>query len=231
MKWFIFRSGLILILLLLSLNAFAVSPPGDTVEGDTLTGEENTTTRKSRYERQSERYIRTWNSLIPDYSKIQIAGGMGVVSVGVGWDYGRKKQWETDFFIGILPRFSAQAASMTFTLKQNYIPWRYSFGGKWALEPLTTGMYINKLTSRNFWGREPEKYGSSYYRFSTNTRFSIFVGQRLTLGLSDRFPHRSISFFYEFSTCDLYLISAFSNKSLGIDDILVLSLGLKFQFL
>lgn len=231
MKWLISRSGLTLLLLFMGLNVFAVSPPGETVERNTMTEDENAKTHKSRYEKQSERYIRTWNSLIPSYSKIQFAGGMGVVSVGVGWDYGRKNQWETDFLIGVLPKFSGESASLTFTLKQNYIPWRHSFGGKWTLEPLTTGIYINKLTSRNFWGREPEKYGSSYYRFSTNTRASIFVGQRLTLGLSDRFPHRAISFFYEFSTCDLYLISAFSNKSIGLDDILVLSLGLKFQFL
>ena len=186
---------------------------------------------KTRMDKRRESYISHWNRLIPRYSKIQLAGGMGVVSVGVGWDYGRKKQWETDIMLGILPRFSGKNASATFTLKQNYIPWKIPLSGLLTLEPLETGLYLNKLTSRNFWAREPEKYNGPYYRFATNTRFSIFLGQRLTFNLKGRYGERSLSVFYEFSSNDLYIVSAFTNRTLQLDDILVLSFGVKFQFL
>ena len=185
----------------------------------------------SRLAERQDRYRQRWQRLIPRYSKIQFAGGMGVISAGVGWDYGKKKQWETDLFIGFVPKFSADKATGSFTIKQNYIPWRVGLGGRWSLEPLTTGLYANKLTSRNFWGREPEKYGGPYYRFATNTRFSIFAGQRITYNLGHRHRRQAITAFYEFSSNDLYLVSAFTNSSLDLDDILVLSFGVKFQFL
>lgn len=183
----------------------------------------------SRYDRHLEKYILRWNKLIPDYSKLQFAGGMGVLSLGFGWDYGRHRQWETDILFGYLPRFSGDRGCGTFTLKQNYIPWKIPLGGRWSLEPLETGLYMNKLMSRDFWTREPDKYGGPYYRFATNLRFSAFLGQRVTVQLGKQALHRSLTFFYEFSSNDLYIISAFTNRTLKLDDILVLSFGVKFQ--
>jgi hypothetical protein len=40
---------------------------------------------------------------------------------------------------------------------------------------------------------------------------------------------KSITAFYEISTCDLYVVSAFNNSYLKPDDYLRLSFGLKFQ--
>lgn len=231
MRWLIFKAFILLLFSTGMKDAQANSPEKETGKTPLYEESESDHTRISRRERTAEKYRSNWNSLIPHYTKLQFAGGMGVVSAGIGWDYGKTKQWETDFFVGILPRFSGSRASATITFKQNYIPWRVSLGGNWSMEPLETGIYLNKLTSRNFWGREPEKYNGPYYKFSTNLRVSAFVGQRFTLGLSDRHRRKSITAFYELSTNDLYLISALSNKAIKTYDILVLSLGLKFQFL
>ena len=38
----------------------------------------------------------------PTHVKMQYAGGMGVLSTGVGWDYGKRRQWETDVLLGYL---------------------------------------------------------------------------------------------------------------------------------
>ncbi|MCS2917690.1 hypothetical protein NXW71_04920 [Parabacteroides merdae] len=43
--------------------------------------------------------------------------------------------------------------------------------------------------------------------------------------------HKSISFFYELSTCDLYLINKIGNGYLKPKDYLSLSFGLKLQIL
>lgn len=40
---------------------------------------------------------------------------------------------------------------------------------------------------------------------------------------------RHVSLFYELSTCELYLISKVTNKSLSMRDILRLSFGVKVQ--
>lgn len=193
---------------------------------------ENPTDSIDAYNREAK-YKMKWRKLTPRYVKTQVAGGMGLVSMGFGWDFGKSKQWETDMMIGYIPKFSANRGALAFTLKQNYIPWKVPLSERFILEPLETGLYMNKVVGENFWSVEPEKYDGPYYKFATSIRFSVFFGQRIKMFIFAKDPHwKSISLFYELSTNDLYLISYAGNtKSLSLGDILVLSFGLKLQIL
>ena len=184
----------------------------------------------SPYKKRVANYQQFWESLIPTYSKIQYAGGMGLINLGVGWSYGKNLQWETDAFLGFLPRYSSNKSKITMTLKQNFIPWRKELNQRLTFEPLTCGLYFNTVFSNEFWTKEPDRYPKGYYGFSTRVRTHIFVGQRLRFNIPDkkRFFSRSITAFYEISTCDLYVASAFTNH-LNPDDYLRLSFGLKFD--
>ncbi len=187
---------------------------------------------QDRHEQMIERYKRGWNKLIPRYNKIQFAGSMGLLSLGVGWDYGKKKQWETDLFLGYLPKFAGKEGHMTITLKENYIPWKINLPkNRWVLEPFTASLYINKIWGDEFWTKEPDKYPTKYYNVATNLRFNLAFGQRIQFNFKPFGLSRHIDFFYEFGTNDLYIISYFTNKYLHLGDIFNLSLGLKFQFL
>lgn len=84
---------------------------------------QHTSSPHNRYDKRVHRYRKHWEKLIPTYSKLQFAGNMGLLSVGTGWDYGKRDQWETDIFLGFLPKYQSDKAKLTFTLKQNYIPW------------------------------------------------------------------------------------------------------------
>ncbi len=79
--------------------------------------------QENRYDRRVHRYRRHWEALIPTHTKIQFAGNMGLLSFGTGWDYGRRNQWETDVFFGVLPKYDSKRTKLTFTVKQNYLPW------------------------------------------------------------------------------------------------------------
>ena len=184
----------------------------------------------SPYKKRVATYQQFWESLIPTYSKIQYAGGMGLVNIGFGWSYGKNQQWETDVFIGFIPRYSSDNSKFTMTLKQNFIPWEKEIGNRFTFEPLTCGLYFNTVFSDEFWTKEPDRYPKGYYGFSTRVRTHVFVGQRLRFNIPDkkRFFSRSITAFYEISTCDLYVASAFTNH-LHPDDYLRLSFGLKFD--
>lgn len=209
--------------LMLALVGFAADIAATPFEPDTL----------SAYELRMRRRNAMWNRLIPDYAKIQTTGGMGLISVGPGWSYGRNRQWETDLLLGIIPRHSSKSAKMTLTLKEGFNPWRIgSSGGRLSFEPLSTGLYINMVMGSDFWMSDPDKYPQGYYWFSTRMRFHIFLGQRLTYNI----PHHkrvfcsSVTAFYELSTCDLYVIQAVKNSYLGPRDWMRLSFGLKFCF-
>lgn len=188
----------------------------------------------SKYDRRIHRYRRGWEALIPTHVKLQYAGNMGMFSVGPGWDYGKRNQWETDLYIGFLPKFQSHENKLTMTLKQNYIPWSLRIKeSAFSAEPLTCGLYVNTVFGDEFWVSEPARYPKGYYGFSSKIRFHIFLGQRLTFDIDRkrRFMAKQVTVFYEISTCDLYLISAVTNKYLKPRDYLSLSFGVKMQLL
>lgn len=186
------------------------------------------------YDRRVRRYRRHWAALIPTHTKLQFAGNMGLLSFGFGWDYGKRNQWETDLLFGFVPKYESDKAKATFTLKQNYIPWSLQIKeSRFSAEPLACGLYFNTVFGDEFWVSEPERYPKGYYGFSSKVRIHIFLGQRLTYDIDPkrRFTAKALTLFYELSTCDLYLISAATNRYLRPRDYLSLSFGVKIQLL
>lgn len=177
------------------------------------------------------KYEYAWSRLVPKHAKIHYAGSMGFLSAGLGWDYGKRRNWETDLYIGYLPKFESTKNELTFTIKELYSPFRMPIRGNWNFEPLTVGFFGTWTTGEHLWGRLPEEYPKKYYYFTTAFRMNICVGERLTYNFDKKARIKALAFFYEFNTNDLYLTSTFDNANLGLSDILKLSFGMKIQFL
>ena len=189
-----------------------------------------TTDRQIRKEKKEERIRNQWARLIPKQNKLQFAGSMGMFSGSVGWYYGKKNQWETDLFLGFIPKMNRQDGHVTVTLKETYTPWRIKLNDDFSYEPLTTGIYVNKIFGEYFWNKLPERYPEGYYFWATNTRFNVFLGQAITFKLNKSpLLGKELSFYYEFSTNDLYLISAIGNQTIKAWDIIGLSLGIRYR--
>lgn len=241
----IMRLSVINILLLLSvLTARAVVPVDSLSVADSLKyfsydsiaerGVYVHNTEMSEYDRRVRKYRKHWQGLIPTQAVIQNAGNMGVLSAGIGWNYGRHSQWETQLLFGYLPKYKSGRGKLTMTLKQNYIPWSIYLKDGWSLEPLSCGLYFNTVFGSEFWSRQPARYPDKYYEFlSTKLRANICLGQRVTkiIPHNKRKKIKSITAFYEISTCDLYIRSMFLDDYLSVWDILGLSIGIKVQML
>lgn len=188
--------------------------------------------KRTGYDNRVHRFRKNWERIIPTHAKIQYAGNMGLLSFGTGWDYGKRNQWETDILLGFIPKYSSKKTKVTMTLKQNYMPWSINIGKGFSTEPLACGLYLNTVFGDQFWVNEPDRYPKGYYGFSSKVRIHIYMGQRLTYDIDPqrRFLAKSVTFFYEISTCDLYLVSAVQNSYLRPRDYLSLSFGLKFQY-
>ena len=218
MNWSTFKYALCAGLMLLLFS------PGSFAQQDSIV-------KPNKYDKRIHRYRGHWEKLIPTHTKVQFAGNMGLLSFGTGWDYGKKNQWETDVFLGFIPKYDSKRTKVTMTLKQNYMPWSLNLGRGFSTEPLTCGIYFYTVFGNEFWVHEPDRYPKGYYGFSSKIRSHIFLGQRLTYDIDPqrRYTAKSITFFYELSTCDLYLISAATNSYLRPRDYLSLSFGLKLQ--
>ena len=188
----------------------------------------------SRYERRMKRYSSVWQSLQPSQFIMQNAGNMGLLSFGLGWNYGKRNQWETHLLFGWIPKYKGHSVRMTMTLKETYIPWNKRLGEEWRLEPLTVGLYANTVFGKAFWRSQPSRYPDKYYQFlSTRVRLNVFLGQRITVIVPNnkRKFVKSMTAFYELSTCDLYIRCMFQDSSVKLKDIVGLSLGLKMQIM
>lgn len=229
MSWFHskYRLRTSILILLVSFPCFVLA----ICQSDTLPSDTSRSISYSRYDQRTHRMRKNWERIIPTHSKIQFAGNMGLLSLGTGWDYGKHNQWETDVLLGFIPKYSSKRTKATMTVKQNYMPWNIDLGKRFSAEPFTCGLYLNTVFGNEFWTSEPERYPRGYYGFSSKMRIHIYMGQRLTYHIDPRrrFLAKSVTFFYEVSTCDLYLISAATNRYLRPRDYLSLSFGLKFQ--
>ena len=194
------------------------------------------------YRHRVERLQNRWASLIPNQFVIQNAGNMGVLSVGTGWGYGHG-HWETHLFFGYIPKRQSTRGKLTMTLKENYIPWNLLLSAPqnesddflkrgWTLNPLTASIYVNTVYGHEFWKSQPGRYPDKYYEFmSTKFRLNVAFGQRITWEIprNRRKYAKSISLFYEVSSCDLYIRAKFQDSSIPLKDIIGLSLGVKLQ--
>jgi len=169
-----------------------------------------------------------WMNLMPNFFVVNFYGGMGTVSCGFGWQYGKKRNWETSIFAGFIAKYHSNKPKLTFTLKQAYIPWKITINNKLSVEPIFGSIYLNTILGRDFWVKDPDRYPKGYYSIPTKIRAHIGCGQRINISLN-RLKHKELSIYYEITSCDMYIITAVQNDYVNIKDIISIAFGFKLQ--
>ncbi|QNP53329.1 hypothetical protein H9L05_06865 [Hymenobacter qilianensis] len=171
---------------------------------------------------------------VPKHAVLQAAGGIGMVSGGVGYSVFRQRL-DVDVLAGYVPqRYAGTKALGIFTLKTTYTPYTIPLrNAAWCLHPFSFGGLVNYTPSRTLNRSRDEKYYDGYYWWSSTIRFGAFVGGRVARGLkpAGSGQPRMVSLYYELGTNDLYVVSKATNLSgLKVTDILTLGVGGKFTF-
>lgn len=217
---------------------------------NTLSAPSDGMSRDSVFSRSYDDFVyrshERWLQLIPNLGTLQYAGNIGFCSVGIGWDYGKHDRWETHLLWGYLPRWHSKQWNITFTIKENLVPWNLPLGkardldnpdclahhSHFTFQPAVFTFFVNSIFDDEFWTEEPDRYPGSYYRFSSRIRFSIGLGQRVSFHIphEKRRHYDRISLYYELSACDLHLISDIPHKRVTTGDILRLGIGMQYKF-
>jgi hypothetical protein len=202
-------------LLLAAVTAHAATPP------DTLAAKPATGTRPER----------PWYR--PKHLALQTGGGLGMVAAGAGYEFA-KNRLETDVLIGYVPKHYAGSTLSLASLKFMYSPFRLPLGEKFQLVPLTVGAYFS-YTHGTINDELKGQYSSDYYWFSTDTRYGLLAGSRITFlgpAVAATGQPRKLSFYYELGSNDLYMASYISNRNggLSVGQLLTLALGVKADF-
>lgn len=188
------------------------------------------TTATPQYLRRVGRIQRGWNAIVPNLSIFQYAGGIGMLSIGTGWDYGRRDQWETYLMLGYTPRHNTPDEYFTLSLKETYTPWSIPLWRDARLAPLFVSLTVSTLLNGEFWVKNPDRYPSGYYSFSSKIRFHIGLGQKIRFSNLQNRSHwfKDIAFYYEVSSSDMYIFQKIRNKSIPLGDIICLAVGIQY---
>ena len=163
----------------------------------------------------------------PFFLTLHLAGGTGLVAVGGGVRVARERL-EPEVLVGYLPRrLSGTKALAIFTLKATYLPWKTELGhSRWQAQPLTLGARVSYTTGQQFFltGAGSGRYRPGYYWWSSAVRLGLLAGSRLSYRPAGG-PRTSL--YSELSTNDLHLVSALTNHTLRLPEILTLGGGVK----
>lgn len=163
--------------------------------------------------------------LLPDYVKLQYAGGIGFLSAGVGYTF-VDHRIDVSLFYGYVPTWftvdDLHSVSLQFTAKLI----RIKVSENIELLPLNIGWYLHHTFGSEYWVKLPDNYPKEYYWWSPGRNAGVFLGGEIkTKFLGNKTPASGIAFYVRVGTRGLYLASKIGNSSIPVSDIIELGFG------
>jgi len=164
--------------------------------------------------------------LLPDYVKLQYAGGIGFLSAGIGYTFVHQRI-DASFFYGYVPKGISiddlHSVSLQFTAKLI----RIRLSENYQLLPLNFGWFLHHTFGSEYWIKLPSHYPPEYYWWSPGRNAGVFVGAELkTKWLASKIPASGLAIYTRLGTRGLYLASKVGNSSIPITDIIELGFGI-----
>ena len=163
---------------------------------------------------------------IPDYVKLQFAGGIGFLSTGVGYTFFKDKL-DVSLFYGYIPEYftvdDLHSISLQFTGKLL----KYKLTPNIEVLPLNFGIFAHHTFGSEFWVRLTDKYPKGYYWWYPAINAGLFIGAEIKTKLfANKTPASGTAFYIRLGTRGLYLASKANNTTIPVKDIIELGFGL-----
>ena len=170
---------------------------------------------------------------IPKGAIVQHGGSIGYISLGASYNINKSGSGTLDFYYGNVPH-SKGGTLHILASKVVWRPVKIKIGKNLIFHPVNPGLFLSYHMGRNFDAKwDDDEYPKGYYWWSTAFRPHIAIGNELKFDTS-RLTNKTIkyvSFYSEFNTNELYLISYFQNThDLNLHKIFKLGLGIRAYF-
>lgn len=163
----------------------------------------------------------------PDCFKIQHAGNIGFMSLGLGYTWWKNKA-QADFIYGFVPKHKGNATIHTFTNKHTFLIYTFNIYNKYNISP-TLGFSASFEPGENSYMRIPEKYPEGYY--SPNSFYACLnAGLKTNFQFKEERYFSSIDIFCEVNTLADYVYYNLKAQEDWDDDILSLAAGINVFF-
>jgi len=111
-----------------------------------------------------------YKKFLPNYVKLQYAGGIGFMSVGVGYTF-IKHHLDVTMFYGYVPKAFSVTDLHSISLQLTAKLLKYKINDNIEVLPLNFGWYAHHTFGEEFWIRLPDKYAKV---ISFTTLFLLF---------------------------------------------------------
>lgn len=159
------------------------------------------------------------------YLKVQYAGNIGLVSVGLGKEFCNDKL-SFDLNYGYLPESVNGVRVHTFALKPALMVKKFNLSG--FMSHCYIGASFNYGITANTYLRYPDYYPKGYY-YTNALHVNPFLGMGIRLTPLKK-KLGKISVYTELGTIDYEIWQAIKNKEINLVEIWNLCFGLAFQF-
>jgi hypothetical protein len=165
--------------------------------------------------------------LVPDFVNIQLAGGSGFLSAGVGYAFVNQRL-DLSLNYGYVPAFISKDDLHMISFKSGARLLRFRVGKNIELFPLNLGITIHHHIGSEFWIRLPARYRDNYYWWSPGLSPGIFWNIELKTNLlNNRNRSSGTAFYAHMGSRELYIVSKYGNSSLPFNEIAEFGLGIK----
>lgn len=172
---------------------------------------------------EDNRIKRKW--YLPRDAKIQYAGNIGFMSLGVSY-YLAKDWYRLSLMYGMAYGHSEAKTLNTVALKNTFLIKKFHFKD-FIIAP-TAGFSINIGSTHNTYRKLPEHFPDDYY-FQNKIHFAPFFGALIYHPLPFK-TVKGMDFYFEMGTMDNYLLEAIRTDYVKYSEIWNLALGLSFYF-
>jgi len=164
---------------------------------------------------------------VPDYAKVQFAGNVGLISVGIGYGFLNNNLY-SELLYGYVPESVSEAEVIhTITIKNTF-----SILNKKAktiiLSPIA-GFTASYETGNNSFVKLPDIYPDDYY--NTNAfHFTFFIGAKAHKDFSNNAILKGVDLYFEVGSVDTYLWYGIISKEVTINQIFSSAIGINLYF-
>lgn len=163
----------------------------------------------------------------PDHLKLQLAGDIGFVSPGIGYELAGRRL-HLDLFLGWVPAGVGGHDIYSATAKVTYVPWHLRVFRRWLLQPLTAGVQLTRTFGSQYFVTSPSRYPGGYYDVPTALHGGVALGAGALRQLRG---DREAGFYVELVGLASELIAWRENRGvLRLSDVLSVALGARLRF-
>jgi hypothetical protein len=162
----------------------------------------------------------------PDYVKMQLAGNIGFVSLGIGYEVFEDVLF-SELLYGYVPKSISRADRIhLITVKNTFPILKKEIGENLTISPIagiTTTLDIGTTTFTTL----PNKYPDGYY-VPTAVHFTLFGGVSVHQNFKNSKIFKGADFYFEVGTVESYLWYAITSKEVTMKNIFSFDVGVNF---